>query len=38
MKKFLTGFFAVMGVILTILIVIGVYLYITDPWNSTTND
>ena len=33
MKKFLTGLFVVMGVIFTILIIIGVCLYITDPWN-----
>ncbi len=33
MKQFLNIFFVVMGVIFTILIVIGIYLFITDPWN-----
>lgn len=32
MKKFLNRFFVVLGVIFSILLIFGVYLYITDPW------
>lgn len=32
MKKFLNTFFVILGVIFFMLIIFGVYLYITDPW------
>ncbi len=33
MKQFLNIFFVVMGVVFTVLIIIGAYLFISDPWN-----
>jgi hypothetical protein len=33
MKRIIIGFFATLGVIFFILIVLGVYLFITDPYN-----